>query len=134
MPPVDFLKGIGGKVIGGAVLLGVVVAAVAFYQAGPAGRQAFFDASGKIVGWMLIVALLPWCLFWLIARVARRDSNEAGGALVAGITVLELLALWWMFGFGVGGVIPVAFFAVAALLAGAYNLLACDWIAEKLVG
>ena len=130
----DFLKGIGGKVIGGAVLLGVVVAAVAFYQAGPEGRKAFFDASGKIVGWTLIVALVPWALFWLVTKVAKRDSNGAAGALIGGVTGVELLALWWMFGFGVGGAIPVAFFAVAALLAGVYNLLACDWIADKLVG
>ena len=130
----DFLKGIGGKVIGGVVLLGVVVAAVAFYQAGPEGRKAFFDASGKIVGWTLIVALVPWAAFPLVSRVARLDSNEAAGGLVAGLTVLELLALWWMFGFGVGGVIAVAFFVAAALLAGVYNLLACDWIADKLVG
>ena len=130
----DFLKGIGGKVIGGVVFLGVVVAGIAFYQAGPEGRRAFFDSSGKIVGWTLIVALLPWVLFPLVTRVARRESNEAAGLLVAGITLVELVALWWMFGWGVGNAIAVAFFVVAALLAGVYNLLACDWIADKLVG
>ena len=130
----DFLKGIGGKVIGGVVFLGVVVAGIAFYQAGPEGRAAFFDSGGKIVGWTLIVALAPWALFPLVARVARRESNEAGGLLVAGLTLTELVGLWWMFGWGVGSVIAVVFFVVAGLLAGVYNLLACDWIADKLVG
>ena len=134
MPAVDVLKGIGGKVVGGVVLLGVIVAGIAFYQAGPEGRAAFFDASGKIVGWTLAVALAPWALFWLIARVAKRESNEAAGLLILALTAVELAALWWAFGFEVGGAVAVTFFAVGGLLAGVYNLLACDWIAERLVG
>lgn len=130
----DFLKGIGGKIVGGVVFLGVVVTAIAFYQAGPEGRAAFFDSSGKILGWLLIVILAPWALFWVVTKVARMESNGAGAALVATLTGLELLALWWMFDFGVGGAISVAFFAVGGLLAAAYNLLACDWIADRLVG
>lgn len=130
----DFLKGIGGKVAGGIVALGVVVAAIAFYQAGPEGRAAFFDASGKILGWSLMVAVLPWLLFWLVARAAGRESNAAGAALVLGLSLAELLGLWWMFDFGMGGTVAIAFFVVGVLLATAYNLLVCDWIADRLVG
>ena len=134
MPPVDFLKGIGGKIVGGVVFLGVVAAAIAFWQAGPEGRAAFWDGAGKITGWLLIVALAPWALFWLVTAVARRDSNAAGAWLVGGLTLAELLALWWMYDFGVGNVVEITFFGVGALLAAAYNLLACDWIADRLVG
>lgn len=130
----DFLKGIGGKVVGGVVLLGVVVAGIAFYQAGPEGRAAFFDASGKIMGWLLIVVLAPWALFWLVVKVARRETNASAALLVAGITLAELFGLWWMFNFGIGGPITITFFVVGALLAAVYNLLVCDWIADKLVG
>jgi hypothetical protein len=131
---VDFLKGIGGKVVGGVVLLGVVLAAIAFYQAGPEGRGVFFDASGKILGWTLVVALVPWALFWLVVKVAKRESNNAAALLVGALTLAELLVLWWMFEFGVGGPIAITFFAVGGLLAAVYNLLTCDWIADKLVG
>lgn len=130
----DFLKGIGGKIIGGAVLLGVAVGGIAFYQAGPEGREVFFDSSGKIIGWLLVVVLVPWVLFWAISWVARKESNAAGAMLVLFITLLELLGLWWMFDFGIGGSIAVTFFVVGGLLAGVYNLLACDWIADRLVG
>lgn len=130
----DFLKGIGGKIIGGVVALGVIVGGVAFYQAGPDGRAAFFDSSGKIIGWLLIVALAPWAMFWLVAKVAKADSNAASGALVAGLTGAELLGLWWMFDFAVGGPMAVVFFVVGGLLAGVYNVLACDFIADRLVG
>ena len=130
----DFLKGIGGKVIGGVVFLGVVVTAIAFYQAGPEGRAAFFDASGKIVGWVLVVALAPWALFFLTTKAARKDSNAWSALLVGTMTGVELLFLWWMFDFGIGGPISVTFFAVGALLSAAYNVLACDFIADRLVG
>ena len=130
----DFLKGIGGKVVGGFVFLAVVVAAIAFYQAGPEGREAFFDASGKIIAWILIVAAGPWVLFGVVAKVARMDSNAAGALLVTIVTGVELLGLWWLFNFGVGGGVAVGFFVVGALLAAAYNLLACDLIADRLVG
>jgi hypothetical protein len=54
--------------------------------------------------------------------------------LVAGLTLAELLGLWWMYDFGVGNAVAVTFFAVGVLLSAAYNLLACDWIADRLVG
>ena len=130
----DFLKGIGGKIIGGVVFLGVVVTAITFYQAGPDGRAAFFDGSGKIIGWVLIVALAPWALFFLVTKAARKDSNAAGALLVGTFTVVELLLLWWMFDFGIGGPISMTFFAVGVLIAAAYNVLACDFIADRLVG
>ncbi len=130
----DFLKGIGGKVVGGFVFLAVVVAAIAFWQAGPEGRAVFFDAGGKIVAWVLIVAVTPWVLVGVVVKVARADSNGAGIFLVATVSLLELLGLWWMFDFGVGGGVAIGFFIVGALLATAYNLLTCDFIADRLVG
>ena len=81
-----------------------------------------------------MVAVGPWLLFWLIAHVARRDSNAAAATLVGGLTLVELLVLWWMFQFEVGGTVAVSFFVVGVLLAAAYNLLVCDWIADRLVG
>ena len=131
---VDFLKGIGGKVVGGVVALGVVVAAIMFWQAGPEGREVFLDSSGKIVAWTLGVLVVPWALFAVVTKVARMDSNAAGGWLIAMMTLLELTGLWWMFDFGVGGPVALGFFVVSGLLAAAYNLLACDFIADRLVG
>ena len=66
--------------------------------------------------------------------MAKRESNNTAALLVGALTLAELLVLWWMFEFGVGGPIAITFFAVGGLLAAVYNLLTCDWIADKLVG
>jgi hypothetical protein len=39
--------------------------------------------------------------------------------------------LAWLFDWQMPGATAWSFFAVGALVAGVYNLLACDWIAEK---
>jgi hypothetical protein len=45
---------------------------------------------------------------------------------------LEVLLLGWLLGFSIGGAGGWVAFTAAVLLAGLYNLLACDWIAERL--
>ncbi len=127
----DFLKNAGGKLVSGAVALAVVVAGIAWWQATPEARTAAFAGTARIGGWWLAVLLLPWVLFLLIAWVERFKSNTAGVILVGTITLLELAVLWWLFDFRLptptGGVL----LAAATLLAGVYNLFACDWIADK---
>jgi hypothetical protein len=79
-----------------------------------------------------IVLLLPWATFFLTTWIARRQSNAAGALLVAAYTILEAVLLGWLFGWEVPGATAWTFFVVGVLLAGVYNLLVCDWIAEKL--
>jgi len=90
------------------------------------------SGTGKITSWLFVVLLIPWATFFVISWVARMDKNAAGAALVLGYTVLEGLFLAWLFDWRLPGPTAWSFFAVGALVAGVYNLLVCDWIAEKL--
>ena len=77
---------------------------------------------------------MPWVTFALIGWVARMERNLAGGILVGGYTLIaEAVALAWLFHWNVGGTTGWAFFILGVLFAAAYNLFACDWIAEKVV-
>jgi len=127
----DFLKTVGGKVVTGVVVLAVIVGAVSWWQMEPATRDAILSGTGKIAAWLGCVLLIPWASFFLIGRVARTESNGAGAALVGGMTVIEAAVLAWLFNWSVSGAMAWVFYAAAVLLAGVYNLLACDWIAEK---
>jgi FtsH-binding integral membrane protein len=128
----DFLQSIGGKIVTGLVALAVIAAGVSWYQMDPGTRHAIASDTGRILAWFGIVLFLPWVTFFLVSAVARQDSNLAGLMLVGGYTVVEAVVLAWLFAWSVHGAMPLVFFSGAVLLASAYNLLACDWIAEKL--
>ena len=130
----DFLKTVGGKIVGGLVALAVVAAAISWWQMDPSTRQMLVTGAGRIVSWFAVVLVLPWASFFIVGRIGRMDSNAAGAALVLTYTAAEALLLAWLFEWSVRGAAPWVFFAAATLVAGVYNLFTCDWIAEKAAG
>jgi hypothetical protein len=128
---VDFLKTVVGKLVTGAVILAVFGAGLAWYQMPASDRSAIAGGAGRIVGWTVLVIAIPWAIFFIIQRIAKMDSNAASGAFILMLTVLEAVGLAWMFGFTIDGGAAWTFFAVGVVLAGVYNLLTCDWIAER---
>ena len=128
----DLLKSVTGKVVAGAVALAVVAAGISWWQMDEATRQMLLSGTGKIVSWLLVVLLAPWATFFLTIWVAKRESNAAGAALVGTYTLLEAILLAWLFDWNVPGVTAWTFLIVGALFAAVYNLLVCDWLAEKL--
>lgn len=126
----DLLKAIGLKIVGGLTSLGVLLGVIAFWRMEPSTREALWTGIGRLIGWTVVVLAVPWVTFSLIGWIARMERNAAGAALVAGYTVLEVATLGWLFQgilAGAGWLLVGAAGAMAAL----YNLLACDWIAEK---
>ncbi len=127
----DFLKSITGKLVTGGVILATFAAGLAWYQTDPATRSAMAGGAGRIVGWIVGVASIPWLLIFLIQSIAKRDSNLASGLFVVAVTAIEAVALAWLFHFAIVGGAGWTFFIVGILLAGVYNLLVCDWLAER---
>ena len=127
----DFLKTVAGKIITGAVALAVVAAAISWWRMDPQTRQMLLSGTGRIVSWLGIVLIVPWATFFLISRVARLASNAAGAVLVGLYTLIEVLVLAWLFQWRIPGPTAWTFLIVGALFAAVYNLLTCDWIAEK---
>jgi len=128
----DLLKSVTGKVVAGAVALAVVAAGISWWQMDEATRQMLLSGTGKIVSWLLVVLFVPWATFFLTTWVAKHESNAAGAALVASYTVLEALLLAKLFDWNVRTPTAWTFLVVGALFAAVYNLLVCDWLAEKL--
>ena len=128
----DLLKTVTGKVVAGVVTLAVVAAGISWWQMDPATRQMLLSGTGKIVSWFGILLLLPWATFFVTTWVAKLESNAAGAAMVAAYTLVEAVLLAWLFNWHVNGATAWTFLVAGTLLAGVYNLLACDWIAEKL--
>jgi hypothetical protein len=134
----DFLKTIGGKIVGGIVALAVVTAGIALFRMDPAARNAAMGSVGhglgvfgRVLGWLALVGVIPWATFFLSTWVARFERNAAGAALVVVYTAGEGALLAWLFDWGVQGATAWIFFAAAVLVALLYNVLICDWIAER---
>jgi len=127
----DFLKGVAGKVVTGLVALAVIATGISWWQMEPQTRATLLTGTGRIVAWLGLVLAVPFASFFVIGKVARLDSNAAGAVLVLLLTAAEAATLAWLFDWSVRGAAPWVFFAAATLLAGVYNLFACDWIAEK---
>lgn len=119
-------------VLAGAVALGVMVGTVSWFQMSPEERQILWNAIGKVLLWVGVVGVVPWATFFLTTWVARRESNLAASGLVGGYTLIELGLLLWLFDFSVGGTIGVVLIFLGFLVALTYNVLSCDWIAEKM--
>ncbi len=127
----DFLKSIGGKIVSGLVTVAVLAIVISWWQMEPATRRMLLTGTGHIVSWTLVVGVVPWATFFMIGWVGRLESNAAGAGLVLAYTILEAVLLGWLFHWEIQGATALVFFGAATLLAGAYNLFACDWIAEK---
>ena len=127
----DFFKTMTGKVVSGISGLVIVLAGISWWRMDPATKDMLLGGTGKIVSWLGIVTLVPWITFSIIGWVEKMRSNAAGGALVLAYTLLEALLLLWLFDWRLPGSTAWTFFAVGTLVAGVYNLLLCDWIAER---
>jgi hypothetical protein len=127
----DFLKTITGKVVSGLVGLAVIMCAVSWYRMDDQTKQSLLDGTGKIFSWLGVVLVVPWLSFALIGRVGKMRSNTAGALLVIVMTAVEMALLGWLFNWSIAGRTAWTFLVLGGLVAGIYNLLTCDWIAEK---
>ncbi len=128
----DFLKSVGGKITSGLVGLAVIAAGISWWQMDVETRHMLVRGTGRILSWFLVVVAVPWICFWIIGWVGKFGRNSAGAMLIFAMTALEAALLAWLFEWSIHGATAITFFSAATLLAGVYNLLACDWIAEKL--
>src|SRR5262245_28075874 len=81
--PMEFLKTITGKVVAGFVGLAVIAGGISWWQMDPDTRGMLVSGTGKIVGWLLLVLVVPWATFFVIGRIGKMESNLAGAVLVA---------------------------------------------------
>jgi hypothetical protein len=127
----EFLKSVTGRIVSGMVALAVIAAGISWWQMDPSTRQMLVSGSGHILAWFGVVLFLPWAGFALIGWVARMESNLAGGVLVGLFTLAETVLLAWLFQWHIATPTAWTFLLFGGLVSGVYNLLVCDWIAEK---
>ncbi len=127
----ELVKKIATILLTGAVALGVIIGAVSWFQMSPDDRSAMIATVGRALAWLGIVLVLPWATYFITTWVARRESNAAGAVLVVGYTLIDAAVLFYLIPFSQFSAIVIALICLGILIALLYNLLTCDWIAEK---
>lgn len=128
------LSRVGERVLSFLAIALLVGVGVAIWQMGPEMRAAIWSGIWRTAAWLLIAAAAPWSARLLIRRVLETGTNWAGFGLLAALVVLDLVAaLLLMTGW------PAGFWGWAASLAllglaGTYNYLVTEYLADQAGG
>lgn len=133
-PGAGLIGRLGEKVLGWVALGLLILAGYGIYQLGPEGRGAILSATGRIVGWVVIVAVVPWFSRLVIRRLLEVGQNWVGLVLIACLTLVDVVAGLmllggWPTGFW-GWLISFAAVGIAAT----YNYLVAEYVAERYGG
>ena len=122
---------LGEKVVGWIALGCLIALGVAIYQLGPDGRQAIWSGIWKSGVWLAIAAALPWTARLFIRRIIEVGSNWVGLALISAYVLVDavvgIVLLGGLPGGGWGWTAALAALAVA----GTYNFLVAEYLAEQ---
>ncbi|GMU82066.1 MAG: hypothetical protein AMXMBFR47_19370 [Planctomycetota bacterium] len=125
------LSRLSEKVLGWIALAIVVLLGIAIYQMPADTKSAIWSGFWRSVVWFLLAAGVPWTAALFIRRVVQFGTNWAGIGLIAGFTLADVLL-----GISLMTVWPSGAWAWAATIAavsvaGIYNYLVCEYLAER---
>ncbi len=118
------------KVLGWIALAIVVLVGIAVYQMPGETKAAIWSGIWRSIVWVIIAAAVPWSATLLIRRILEISTNWAGIGLIAGLTLVDLIAgIVLMTAWPSGGWTWLA--AIGALaVAGTYNFLVAEYLAN----
>lgn len=122
------------RVLSWVALALIVLLAIAVYQMPAATKAAIWSSIWRTVVWVLIAGAAPWLARLYIGQVLEFASNWAGALLLAGMFVIDICAGYiLMTGWPSGG---WAWFGIVAALAlaGTYNFLVAEYLAQEYGG
>lgn len=130
VPGGGILGRLSEKVLGYIALAIVLLVGIAVYQMPAETKGAIWSGIWRSIVWVIIAAGVPWSAALFVRRVLEISSNWAGVGLVAGLTLVDLIAgvvlmtAWpsggWTWAAAIGAI------AVAAT----YNYLVAEYLAD----
>lgn len=121
---------LGEKVLGWIALGALIFLGIAIYQMPAETKQAIWSGIWRTLLWLALVAAIPWGSRLFIRRIVEAGTNWAGAGLIVALTLLDvivgvaLMSVWpsgpWTWAAALG----------AVALAGSYNYLVTEYLAE----
>lgn len=114
--------------------LAIIALALGIYFMGSSGRAALWAAIWRTTAWLVFVAALPWLSRLFIRRLLEVGSNAAGAGLLAGLIAADILVGALLLTAWPGGFWSWLAAIAAVAVAGAYNYLVAEYLAEQAGG
>ncbi|TWT45723.1 hypothetical protein RAS1_21520 [Phycisphaerae bacterium RAS1] len=122
------------KIVTGVVFALLVVLGVTLWRMDPATRTAIWNGIWKTAAWCVLAAALPWSGRLFIARVSEIGTNWAGAGLIGAYVLIDVVAALLFMGGLPGGGWAWTATLVGLGLAGSYNYLVTEYLAEQCGG
>lgn len=130
-PGLGMLGRVGEKVLGYIALALLVLGGIAIYQVPAETKGAIWSGVWRTAAWLVFSAVWPWVTWLFIRRIAELGTNLAGLVLVGGLLVGNLIvAALLMTGWPAGAWSWLLGLTLLAL-AGTYNYLVAEYLAEN---
>jgi hypothetical protein len=124
-------KYIGGKVLAAGLAVASVLVVVWYWRLPLEARAHLWLTAQGVMTWIGFVAVLPWALFFVPAKVLRAESNAASGVALAAYLAVDLGFALYLTGGRLGDRWAAGVMVVGLLCAGFYNFLVCEFLAQR---
>ena len=124
-------KYLGGKALTAILAVASVLVVIWYWRLPPEARAHLWATAQGVLTWMGFVAVLPWALFFIPARVVRAESNAASGLTLATYLVVDLGFALYLTGGRVGDHWSAGLMLVGLLCAAVYNFVVCEFLAQR---
>jgi hypothetical protein len=124
-------KFVGGKVITAVLVVSSTLIVIWYFRLPLEERAALWSMARSALIWIGFVAVLPWATFFVPARVVRAESNAMAAAMLAFYLLADVGFAMYLTRGTFGGTWQTAVLLLGFLVAGLYNFLACDFVANR---
>src|SRR5262245_6311392 len=121
---------VGGRILTALLVVAVGLSGFWFYQH-PEHIQTLWLVIRGCLLWIGFVLILPWSLFFLPRVAARSETNLAAAALLIVYLLIDALVALHLAGWSISGALHGAVLVLGFMMAGLYNYLVCDFLAEQ---
>ena len=124
-------KYVGGKVLGAILTVAGILVIIWYLRLAPGSKDAMWSMIRGGLLWLGLAAALPWALFFVPAKVVRLESNAASALMLVGYLLADLAFAVYLIGSVPGGGWSRAIVVLGLLCAAVYNLIVCEFLAER---
>ncbi len=122
---------VGGKVLAATLLVSATLVVIWYWRLAPEARADLWAMARGTLVWLGCVAILPWALFFVPARVVRAENNLVSALALAGYLAVDVALALYLTGAHIAGGWQTGALLLGFLCAAVYNFVICEFLAAR---